>query len=121
MKTQPAVVSQALNLPLNRRQTRAIFRPVKISKHEYATASAAVLHRALVRVLEITQRLDLKDALLGLVNAALGAKLEQLVQKREGLRGRSSDHRHRKRINTRRWKRLRVQAITQIYMIMTYR
>lgn len=56
-------------------------------KQKYATASAAVLHRALVRVLEIAQRLDLEDTLLRLVNAALGAKFEQLVQKRESLRG----------------------------------
>lgn len=45
------------------------------------TAGAAVLHGVLVRVLEIAQRFDLVDALLGLIDAPLGAKLEQLVKK----------------------------------------
>ena len=63
---------------------------------KYATACAAVLHRALVRVLKVAQRLDLENALFGLVNAAFGAEFEQLVQQREGLSRRNGNDRKQK-------------------------
>lgn len=54
---------------------------------EERTASAAILHGDLVRVAKIAKRLDLENSLFGLFHAAVGAKLEQLLQQDKRLVG----------------------------------